>query len=138
MIYLTKKMNSKKVVQAAKQLGQLSQERFPNQKKERLGDDVRREMIFDNSENNDAHVLQDKKEEQTFTKRRIAELEAEIRRMVLKRQQEVRERYKQKEKEDEVHHNIPSGRPKRGFGFRRIKSAQQQSQPETVGRRTTG
>jgi len=142
MIYLTKKMNSKKAAQAAKQLGQLSEERFPNQKKEGSGDNVVREIIFDNSGKEDVFSDEKREKDQTFTKRRIAELEAEIREMSLKRQQEMRERNSQEEKQEEVQENIPanipSGKPKRGFGFRRIKSAQEQAQPETAGRRVAG
>lgn len=142
MLYLTKKMNSRKTAQVIKQLNQSSEERFPKQKKEGSDGNVVREIIFDNSKESDVFTGKNKEEEQAFAKRRIAELEAEIREMALKRQREARERYKQEEKKDEVQqeasHDIPSGRPKRGFGIRRIKTAQQQSQPETAGRRVAG
>lgn len=135
-------MNNKKAAQVARQSNQLSEERFPKQKKEDSGDNVVREMIFDNSEKSDVVTGKNKEEEQAFAKRRIAELEAEIREMTLKRQQEVRERYKQEEKKDEVQQGVPSdmpsSKPRRGFGIRRVKSAQEQSQPETVGRRVAG
>jgi len=142
MLYLTKKMDNKKAAQAAKQLGQLSEERFPKQKKEGSNDGVVREMIFDNSEKEDVSSDEKREKDEVFTKRRIVELEAEIREMSLKRQQEMRERNsqeeKQKEGQDNIPADIPSGKPKRGFGARRIKSAQEQSQPETAGRRVAG
>lgn len=142
MLYLTKKMDNKKATQVRKQLSQLNEERFPKQKKEGSNDGVVREMIFDNSEKENVSGDEKKGKDQAFTKRRIAELETEIREMSLKRQQEMRERNNQEEKKEEgqenVPANIPSGKPKRGFGARRIKSAQEQAQPETAGRRVAG
>jgi phenylalanyl-tRNA synthetase alpha subunit len=92
-----------------------------------------------------------KAQKEAWAKKRIKEVEDEVRLLAQKRQEEMRKRREemtsqQQQQETEakkVHVSQPpevSHKPKRGLPFwgRRIKSAQQQAQPETAGRRAGG
>jgi len=93
-----------------------------------------------------------KANDEAWAKKRIQEIEEEIKILTQKRQEEMRKRYepkaeeqKQKEqaKEKITETQSPleiSSKPKKGLPFwgKRIKTAQQQAQPETAGRRVGG
>ncbi len=135
-------MDKKKLSQAIKQSRQLREEKLP-EGKAGVSNDFIEKVVLDNSEEQQEVIDQQQKEgEEAWAKKRIAELESSIRELTLKRQQEMRERNKQKEEKEEGQQEeplvMPRSKPRRGFWGRRIKSAQQQAQPETAGRRISG
>lgn len=136
-------VDDKKVSQILRQVRQASEEKFPEGKTgDSESNDALTKNLLDNSEKKiSLGSEQEKVQDESWAKKRIAELEAEIKELVYKRQQEMRTRYEQKKKEEEKKEaSVPvvASKPKRGFWGRRIKSAQQQAQPETVGRRVSG
>ncbi len=135
-------MDKKKISQAIKQSRQLREEKFPEGKSE-TSNEVIEKVVLDNSEGQKAVIDKEGKEsEEAWAKKRITELEAAIKELALKRQEEMRERNKEKEEKEENQSEetlaVPKSKPRRGFWGRRIKSAQQQAQPETAGRRISG
>ena len=88
-----------------------------------------------------------KRRDKAISQQRVAEIEAEIRKLRLAREEELRQRRQPAEvPEEQMETAKPSSllevstKPKRGlFGAgRRIKTAQTKAQPETVGRRIGG
>ncbi len=135
-------VDDKKVSQILRQVRQRSDERFPEDKIPAPEGGILDKNLLDNSEKKSSlESEQEKVQDESWAKKRIAELEAEIKKLTYERQQEMRARYEQKKKEEEKKEaSVPvvASKPKRGFWGRRIKSAQQQTQPETVGRRVSG
>jgi len=103
---------------------------------------------FEQNQRNDLQQLKIKKE--AFAKKRIGEIENEMRMLAQQRQEEMRKRreaieqqQKQEEEQKKTQGNPNleiSSKPKKGMPFwgKRVKTAQQQSQPETAGRRIGG
>jgi hypothetical protein len=103
---------------------------------------------FDQNQKNELQELKIKKE--AFAQKRIGEIEGEMRALSQQRQEEMRKRREemiehqgQESEQKKVQGGSPleiSSKPKKGMPFwgKRIKTAQQQSQPETAGRRTSG
>lgn len=85
-----------------------------------------------------------KRRDAALSRQRVAEIEAEMRELRKVREEELQQRRQQPEiSEEPVKEPVltsPATKPKWGlFGAgRRIKSAQQKSQPETASRRTGG
>ncbi len=93
-----------------------------------------------------------KANDEAWAKKRIQEIEEEIKILTQKRQEEMRKRYEQKsekqKQQEQGEKKTPktqepleiSSKPKKGLPFwgKRIKTAQQQAQPETAGRRVGG
>jgi len=96
-------------------------------------------------------IAQMKVQKEAWAKKRIEEIENEMKMLAQKRQEEMRKR-KENEEDKEYKENkermtqektlLPevSTKPKKGLPFwgKRIKTAQQQAQPETAGRRVGG
>ena len=102
-------------------------------------------------QNRQTELQQLKIKKEAFAKKRIGEIEEQIRGLSYQRQEEMRKRrqeimeqqQKQKGEQEKSQLNQPleiSSKSKRGAPFwgKRIKTAQQQSQPETAGRRIAG
>jgi len=142
--------------QILRKVSQLTDEVAPQVKKETkpLGEGPS-EKIFESEirENRKKQELieQLKVQKEAWAKKRIKEIEDEVRLLTQKRQEEMRKRREeitpqQQQQETEakkVQVGQPlevSSKPKKGLPFwgRRIKSAQQQAQPETAGRRVGG
>ncbi len=99
---------------------------------------------------NQEKVNQLKAQKEAWAKKRIQEIENEMKLLKQKRQEELKKRYEQKpeeQKQKEIYKErmkksqVPevATKPKRFlFWVRRIKTAQQQAQPETAGRRIGG
>lgn len=96
-------------------------------------------------------INQMKAQKEEWAKKRIKEIEDEVHLLTQKRQEEMRKRreemvnpeQKQEAEDKKVQGNQPleiSSKPQKGKPFwgKRIKTAQQQAQPETAGRRTGG
>jgi len=93
-----------------------------------------------------------KANDEAWAKKRIQEIEEEIKILTQKRQEEMRKRYEPKsekqKQQEQGEKKTPktqepleiSSKPKKGLPFwgKRIKTAQQQAQPETAGRRVGG
>jgi hypothetical protein len=95
-------------------------------------------------------INQMKSQREEWAKKRIKEIEDEVHLLAQKRQEEMRKRREEvvnqeqqgvegKKAQDSQPLEI-SSKPKKGMPFwgKRIKTAQQQAQPETAGRRTGG
>jgi len=103
---------------------------------------------FDQNQGKEFQQLKIRKE--ASAKKRIGEIENEMRTLAQQRQEEMRKRREEiveQQKQDSEQKKIPgvssleiSSKPKKGMPFwgKRVKTAQQQSQPETAGRRTAG
>jgi hypothetical protein len=104
---------------------------------------------LDQNQKDEWQQLKIKKE--AVTQKRIGEIENEMRMLSQQRQEEMRKRreeiVEQQQKQDSEQKKTQGGpaleissKPKKGMPFwgKRIKAAQQQSQPETAGRRTAG
>jgi len=148
-------MANKIVSKIARQLGQIAEETVEEIKKEpkQMGEVVREQVGLEESKETKPPVegeLEEMKVKDKAKSRRLAQqIEAEIKEMVRKRQEEMEE-YRTKmealrqsklanqEKKAPLP-EVPT-KPKEGLPFwgRRIKSAQQQTRPETVGRRVGG
>lgn len=110
-----------------------------------LGDENKKEQIAIH-----AAVNQKKAQEEAWARRRIEEIEAEIKKLaeerkqqILKRRKELpRETQEQKIAEEQKKKSLPEVTTKRKKGLpfwgRRIKIAQQQAQPERAGRKIGG
>lgn len=89
-----------------------------------------------------------KRRDAALSRQRVAEIEAEMRELRKVREEELQQRRQQRRQQPEISEEpvkepvltSPATKPKWGlFGAgRRIKSAQQKSQPETASRRTGG
>jgi len=98
---------------------------------------------------NNEKIAQLKAQKEAWAKRRIQEIETKIEGLVeerrqqrLKRREETPQEVQEKKiAEEQKKKSLPevSSKPKRGlFWSKRIKTAQQQAQPETVGKRVSG
>lgn len=98
-----------------------------------------------------AAIAQLKTEKDAFAKKRLQEIREQMQILANQRQEQMRQRYQQKNEEQKrkeaeqqgAQKNQPletSSKPKKGMPFwgKRVKTAQQQSQPETAGQRTSG
>ena len=127
--------------QLLRQIRQLSEEKLPELKKEGLSPQKtnQNEPFKKNLEQQ-----QMKANDEAWAKKRIQEIEEEIKILTQKRQEEMRKRYEQKSEEQKQKQKEQpleiSSKSKKGLPFwgKRIKTAQQQAQPETVGRRVGG
>jgi len=135
--------------QLLRQIRQLSEEKLPESKNEGLSfqEADQNEPLKENLEQQ-----QMKASDEVWAKKRIEEIEEEIKILTQKRQEEMRQRYEQKTEEQKqqglgeektAKAQEPLGissKPKKGLPFwgKRIKTAQQQAQPETAGRRVGG
>ena len=81
-------------------------------------------------------------QKEAWAKKRIKEIEDEVHYLTQKRQEEMRKRREEvvNQKQQDSQPLEISSKPKKGRPFwgKRIKTAQQQAQPETAGRRTGG
>jgi len=140
---------SKPSPQLLRQIRRLSEEKVPDSEvKQTPLQEVNQETPL--KENLEQQQV--KANDEAWAKKRIQEIEEEIKILTQKRQEEMRKRYepkaeeqKQKEqaKEKITETQSPleiSSKPKKGLPFwgKRIKTAQQQAQPETAGRRVGG
>ncbi len=135
--------------QLLRQIRQLSEEKLPDSEVKQVSpQEVNQEIPL--KENLEQQQM--KANDEVWAKKRIQEIEEEIKILTQKRQEEMRKRYEQKteeqgqqeeegEKTAKVQEPLEiSSKPKKGLPFwgKRIKTAQQQSQPETAGRRVGG
>jgi hypothetical protein len=106
------------------------------------------EVNKEDKENNEK-IAQLKAQKEVWAKKRIQEIETKIEGLVeerrqqrLKRREEPPQEVQEKKiAEEQKKESLPevSSKPKRGlFWGKRIKTAQQQAQPETVGKRVSG
>jgi len=138
--------------QLARQIGQLSNETIVA-KKENLADEEvnlgQKRSLEDEKIINQQAVNQLKAQKEVWAKKRIQEIETKIEGLVeerrqqrLKRREEPPQEVQEKKiAEEQKKESLPevSSKPKRGlFWGKRIKTAQQQAQPETVGKRVSG
>lgn len=144
-------MNPKKVNPVLrKQIGQFSNE-IPEKKSETVNFENNYQQEAINKQNTEAEMAQLKTEKDAFAKKRLQEIRERMQVLAQQRQEQMRQRYQQKNEEQkqkeanqqENQKNQPleiSTKPKKGMPFwgKRIKTAQQQSQPETAGKRTSG
>jgi len=133
--------NTKPSPQLLRQLRQLSEENPPDSGVEQT---TSQEVDKEESLKENLEQQQIKANDEAWAKKRIGEIEEEIKILTQKRQEEMRKRSEQKEEEQkEKKEESPleiSTKPKKGLPFwgKRIKTAQQQAQPETAGRRAGG
>ena len=125
--------------QLLRQIRELSEEKLPESKNEELSSqETNQNEPFKES----LEQQQMKVNDEAWAKRRIQEIEEEIKILTQKRQEEMRKRYEQKSEEQKQKEQPlgVSSKPKKGLPFwgKRIKTAQQQAQPETAGRRVGG
>ena len=125
--------------QLLRQIRQLSEEKLSDSKSEELSpQETNQNEPFKES----LEQQQMKANDEAWAKKRIQEIEEEIKILSQKRQEEMRKRYEQKSKEQKQKEQPLeiSSKPRKGLPFwgRRIKTAQQQAQPETAGRRVGG
>ena len=125
--------------QLLRQIRQLSEEKLPDSEAKQISPQEvnQEELLKENLEQQQMKV-----NDEAWAKRRIQEIEEEIKILSQKRQEEMGQRYEQKteeQKQKEQPLEI-SSKPRKGLPFwgRRIKTAQQQAQPETAGRRVGG
>ena len=131
-----------------RQIRQLSEEKLPDSEIKQISpQEVNKEEPF--KENLEQQQM--KINDEAWAKRRIQEIEEEIKILTQKRQEEMRKRSEQKTEEqkqkqqgeEKMKKSQPlemTSKQKKGLPFwgKRIKTAQQQAQPETVGRRVGG
>ncbi|MCX6725754.1 MAG: hypothetical protein NT052_00340 [Candidatus Shapirobacteria bacterium] len=144
-------MNLKKINPALRrQIGQLSNE-IPEKNLETAGFS-QNDQVTESEQGPDlAAISQLKTEKDAFAKKRLEEIRMQMQTLAHQRQEQIRQRYQQKNEEQKrkeaeqqgAQKNQPletSSKPKKGMPFwgKRVKTAQQQSQPETAGRRTSG
>lgn len=125
--------------QLLRQIRQLSEEKLPDSEVKQISS---QEINQEETIKEESEQQQMKANDEVWTKKRIEEIEGEIKLLSQKRQEEMRKRYEQK-KEEQKQEESPleiSSKPKKGLPFwgKRIKTAQQQAQPETAGRRVGG
>ncbi len=140
---------SKPSPQLLRQIRQLSEEKLPDSEAKQIPPQEvnQEEPLKENLEQQQMKV-----NDEVWAKRRIQEIEEEIKILTQKRQEEMRKRYEQKADEQKQQEQggekiakaqSPleiSSKPQKGKPFwgKRIKTAQQQAQPETAGRRVSG
>ena len=131
-----------------RQIRQLSEEKLPDSEIKQISpQEVNQEEPLKES----LEQQQMKANDEIWAKRRIQEIEEEIKILTQKRQEEMRKRSEQKTEEqkqkqqgeEKMKKSQPlemTSKQKKGLPFwgKRIKTAQQQAQPETVGRRVGG
>jgi len=132
--------------QLLRQIRQLSEEKLPDSKSEELSpQETNQNEPFKES----LEQQQMKANDEAWAKKRREEIEAKIKELVEERKQQILKRreeppkeiQEQKIAEEQKKKSLPEvvSKPKRGlFWGRRIKTAQQQAQPETAGRRSGG
>jgi hypothetical protein len=137
--------------QMIRRMQQVSQEEKIPQAEDRENDFKEEQPDNRNFEKNQGNELQELKiKKEAFAQKRIGEIEGEMRALAQQRQEEMRKR-REEIVEQQSHGSEQknsqggspleiSSKPKKGMPFwgKRIKTAQQQSQPETAGRRTSG
>ncbi len=133
------------IIQQLRQMGGEVVLEKEEEKKEDGGYEEEKEHKIDKGE-----ILQMKTQKEVWAKKRREEIEAEIKKLIEERKQQLskrREEAPQKIQEqkiaEEQKKELPpeiSSKPKKGLPFwgKRIKTAQQQAQPETVDRRVGG
>lgn len=140
-------MDKQKAIKIAKQIKQDSSEIFPGNNDDlslesNSNDNIDRETIGEDQQFKQ-QIEQAKQNDSAQSKKRIDELKFEIKKYADLRQQQMRGRREQKE-ESKIEQNeksppmVNSKPSRKGFWGRRIKSAQQQAQPETAARRSSG
>ncbi len=144
-------MKPKKINSALRrQIGQLSNE-IPEKNLETAGFS-QNDQVTESEQGPDlAAIAQLKAEKDAFAKKRLQEIREQMQALAHQRQEQIRQRYQQKNEEQKQkeaeEQKKQSGQPlemnsksKKGKPFwgRRIKTAQDQSKPETAGRRTSG
>lgn len=127
-------------------------------KEEKIPQDVDQKDIFekeqpdrqDLDQNDEDEFQQLKNRKEALAKKRIGEIENEMRAFAQQRQDEMRKRrgeivgqQKQESEQKKTQSGLSleiSSKPKKGMPFwgKRVRTAQQQSQPETAGRRIAG
>ncbi len=145
-------MNKGKISpQARRQIGQLSDEviedkrEIPSSEMPIIEKGVDEEKVAEQQT-----INQMRAQKEAWAKKRIKEIEDEVRLLAQKRQEEMRKRREEVVNQEQqgveskkVQDSQPleiSSKPQKGKPFwgKRIKTAQQQAQPETAGRRTGG
>jgi len=142
-------MNQKKIDPALRrQIGQLSNE-IPEKNLEKASF-IQSDQATETEQGPDlATINQLKAEKDAFAKRRLEEIRTQMQNLARERQEQIRQRYQQKneeQKQKEVEEQKAkkeqplsmSSKKKGGFWGKRVKTAQDQSQPETAGKRTSG
>ena len=131
--------------QMLRQIREFSEEKTPeSENKQSFTQEVNQDDLVEKVDQE-----QMKTNDEAWAKKRIEEIEGEIKILTQKRQEERRKRRESsfakasedKEKMAQEKAVVPeiSSKPKRGlFWGKRIKTAQQQAQPETAGRRVGG
>ena len=142
-------MNPKKIDPILRrQIGQLSNE-IPEKNLETANFSHNDQVIEQEQGSDLAAISQLKAEKDAFAKRRLEEIRAQMQELAHQRQEQLRQRYQQKneeQKQKEVEEQkakkeqpvAMSSKKKGGFWGKRVKTAQDQSQPETAGKRTSG
>ena len=142
-------MNSQKISPALrKQIGQFSNE-IPEKNLETPTFNQNEQPEEKEQGPNSVAIAQLKVEKEAFAKRRLEELREKMQFLARERQEQMRQRYQQKEEEqkqketqeEKVKKQQPmeaNSKKKGGFWGKRVKTAQDQSQPETAGKRTSG
>jgi len=140
-------MDKQKAIKIAKQIKKDSPEIFPENSgdsnlESNSNDNINQETTGEDQQFKQ-QIKQARQNDLDQSKKRIDELNFEIKKYADLRQQQMRERREQKEepKSEQDEKSLPTvnSKPSRkGFWGRRIKSAQQQAQPETAARRSTG
>ena len=133
--------------QMLRQIREFSEERPPDSEVSQVpSQEVNKEKPLEE----EFEQQQMKVNDEAWAKKRIQEIEEEIKILAKKRQEEMRKRYEQKKEQEQKQKEQPleiSSKPKKGmpvptgrqaFWGKRIKTAQQQAQPETAGRRVSG
>jgi len=133
--------------QLLRQIRQLSEEKVPDSGVKQTAP---QEVNQEESLKENLEQQQMKANDEVWAKKRIQEIEGEIKILTQKRQEEMRKRRESsfakasedKEKMAQEKALLPevSSKPKKGLPFwgKRIKTAQQQAQPETAARRVGG
>ena len=133
--------------QLLRQIRQLSEEKVPDSGVKQTAP---QEVNQEESLKENLEQQQMKANDEAWAKKRIGEIEEEIKILTQKRQEEMRKRRESsfakasedKEKMAQEKALLPevSSKPKKGLPFwgKRIKTAQQQAQPETAARRVGG
>jgi len=142
-------MNPKKIDPTLRrQIGQLSNE-IPEKNLETANFSQNDQRVETEQVPDLAAITQLKAEKDAFAKRRIEEIRAQMQNLARERQEQLRQRYQQKngeQKQKEVEEQKAkkeqplsmSSKKKGGFWGKRVKTAQDQSQPETAGKRASG
>jgi len=145
LMILFNKMNKGKISpQTRRQIGRLSDEVIED-KREILSSEmpiiekgINEEKVFEQQT-----INQMKAQREEWAKKRIKEIEDKVHLLAQKRQEEMRKRREEIVNPEQKQKTQPleiSSKPKKGMPFwgKRIKTAQQQAQSETAGRRTGG